>query len=276
MIQQLTKFFKLIRWKNVVIFIILQALIYFVLFQHQFQITDGWLFLVLSMTFFGIFGNLQNNIADYEHDKLKSGFIKFDITSYLIITIIIFVLAALFGITAFYMSFAPSLLYFLILIPLLLSAYNYYLKKIGLIGNLIIAVTTTLAIFIPIYFNKQEFVNKPEFTFLLTMAFFLTLIREITKDLEDKNIDKQAGYKTLAVLDEKITQYIIVLFSLFTLYAAWSFNTSFGSINFYILFLIIALLLGFNLMLIFKKRYTLATKLLKLLMIVGIFAVFII
>jgi len=272
MIQPLIKFFNVIRWKNVVIYILLQVLLYFVLFDQQFKFS--WLFLVLAMVSFGIFGNIQNNIIDYELDKHKKNFVEFNRNTYLIWSIIFGILGGIFGFTAFYMTFKPSLLYIIMLVPGLIILYNYFLKKWPLIGNVTIAFITALAIFIPIAYTKNIDISNPYFKFLLMMAFWITLLRELAKDLEDAKIDKKFNYKTLPVINKTVSKYVMVLLSTIIWLIMFSYKDYFPSTSYYILLIVSALLLIFNLIKIYQNKYETATKLLKLLIMIGVFSIF--
>lgn len=255
------------------IYLILEFIIYFVLAGKHFSITDAWLFLTLSMAFFGIFGNIQNNIADYERDRQKKDFIDFNITTYLIWNILFLVLGFLTGFTAFYMSFKPNLLYTVISVPLLLSLYNYFLKKIALAGNLTIAFLTVLAIYVPVIFAKDIQIDKHILNLLLVFAFWLTFIREIAKDLEDKNLDRKAGFKTLPVLHENLSRYLLMFLSLATPFLLFYFKTYFDGVTFGILLIISVLIALLSVHTVYKKQYENATKLYKLWMLAGIFSV---
>ena len=273
MTQPLTKFFKIIRWKNVLIYLTLEFLMYFVLAKKSFSPTDAWLFLTLSMTFFGIFGNIQNNITDYETDRQKKGFIEFNLTTYLIWTIIFLVLAFLFGFTGFYMSFKANLLYAIISIPVLLSLYNYFIKKVALTGNLLIAFLTAFAIYVPVAFAKDIQIDSHTLELLLVFAFWLTFIRELAKDLEDREIDKRAGYKTLAVLNENLSRFLLIFLTLLTPAVLYYFKTYFSGITFSILLIVSTLIGLLGVYSIYKKQYEQTTKLYKLWMLIGILSV---
>ncbi len=274
MTQPLIKFFKIIRWKNVSLYLLLQGLLYFVWFKKQLVPTDGWLFLTLSMIFFGIFGNIQNNLADYDRDRFKENFTDFNQTSYFILMLISLIVAFIFGFTAFYLTFAPSLLYAIISIPVLLSLYNYYLKKTPLIGNSMIALITVLAIFIPLKFTKNLSINNPYIFFLLNMSFWLSLLRELVKDMEDQDLDGKFGYKTLPVISLPLSRFVWLVLSIITWGIMFDYKHDFTSTSYHILLLLSAIILSAAAYLIYKNQYELSTKLLKLLMLIGIFSIF--
>jgi len=255
-------------------FLLIEILLYFVLFQQRFNILDGWFFLVLSITFFGIFSNIQNNILDYEPDQHKENFVPFNRTTYLIWSLIFGILGAILGFTAFYFTFDPWLLYAVLSIPILIILYNYFFKKWAVIGNLAIAFTATLAIFIPIGFTKGLHYQNAYFEFLLLVLFFLMFIRELIKDMEDAEIDKKFGYKTLPVLNLQISKWLVVILSLTTWLVMFSFRSIFDSYYFYALLLISFILMALAIIKTYQNKYEMATKLIKGLMLVGILSIF--
>lgn len=99
---------------------------------------------------------------------------------------------------------------------LALFLYSFRLKDIPLIGNLIIATLSSLSIYMAYrLFPEMDVMLVVHFTFL---AGFVTLIRELIKDGEDKQGDASANAKTLAiVLKPAIYNFVIYLFILFTL-----------------------------------------------------------
>ncbi len=273
MIQPLINFFKIIRWKNVLIYLLLQFLVYFVVVKKDFSWTDGWFFLVLSITFFGIFGNIQNNLADYEKDRQKKDFVSFNQTAYLIVMLLFLVVAFVLGFTGFYLTFQPDLLYAVISVPVLLSFYNYYLKKTPLAGNILIAFVTAFAIYIPLAFGKNITIDRHIFELLLGMAFWLTLIRELAKDLEDIPFDQKAGYKTLPVLSENLSRYVLLILTLLTPVWLFYFRTYFTGKVFDILLIISVLFTIVAFYTIYRKHDERTTQLFKLWMLIGIFSV---
>ena len=274
MTRQPINFFKILRWKNVLIYILLQTGLYFILSGKHFDIKDGWFFLVLSMIFYGIGGNLQNNLLDYEIDRQKPDFIPFNKTSYLILFIISEILGVIFAFTAFYQTFAPTLLYAALLIPVLLSLYNYFLKKWPLVGNISIAVLTALAIVIPVYYAKNLTIQPIYLYLLLTMAFGITLLRELVKDMEDMIYEQAYNYNTLPIINLKISKLVFVVISIMTWLVLWSFRRYFSENTFNILLTISSLFIIFSLIKVYKNEYEIATKILKGWMVTGIIFIF--
>lgn len=96
----------------------------------------------------------------------------------------------------------------------LLWLYSNQLKRLPLLGNLAVSILTGLAVFIVyIVFRNSFFL----FTAYAAFAFFISLIREIIKDMEDIEGDKKFDCKTLPIAigirKSKLVIYIInVLF----------------------------------------------------------------
>ncbi|WP_375584048.1 geranylgeranylglycerol-phosphate geranylgeranyltransferase [Cyclobacterium xiamenense] len=96
----------------------------------------------------------------------------------------------------------------------LLWLYSNSLKRLPFIGNLTVASLTGLAIWIVgLYYQKSELLIL---TYAL-FAFFINLIREILKDIEDRNGDRKHGCRTLPIVlgFRKTKQVIFVIAFLF-------------------------------------------------------------
>lgn len=78
-----------------------------------------------------------------------------------------------------------------------LWAYSNQLKRVAFFGNLLVALLTGLSIYvIAIYFDPA---NTMIIAYSL-FAFFVTLIREIIKDMEDLKGDANFGLRTLPIV----------------------------------------------------------------------------
>lgn len=89
----------------------------------------------------------------------------------------------------------------------LLWIYAAYLKKQPFSGNFIIALLTAMGMAMPILWQPRNFLLVGVFA---TYAFFISLIREIIKDIEDRKGDAKYGCKTLPiVLGVKRTKYLL-------------------------------------------------------------------
>lgn len=79
----------------------------------------------------------------------------------------------------------------------LLWLYSNKLKREPFIGNLTVALLTATSIFlIAIYYQKSELLILTYAIF----AFFLNLMREIIKDIEDRPGDRKHGCRTLPIV----------------------------------------------------------------------------
>ncbi|NVJ86328.1 MAG: geranylgeranylglycerol-phosphate geranylgeranyltransferase [Algoriphagus sp.] len=92
----------------------------------------------------------------------------------------------------------------------LLWLYSNRLKREPFIGNLTVAFLTGLSVYmLEFYYQKNELLV---FTYAI-FAFFLNLIREIIKDIEDRQGDRKHGCNTLPIVlgFRKTKQIIFVI-----------------------------------------------------------------
>ena len=98
-----------------------------------------------------------------------------------------------------------------------LLAYNYWLKKIALVGNATIGLTMA----IPFVFGNYMATSRlNSFVLILScMAFLMGTGREMIASIRDKKGDVAQGRKTLpAIIGDKKTSYtasVLILFSIF-------------------------------------------------------------
>lgn len=97
-----------------------------------------------------------------------------------------------------------------------LYGYSSVLKKIFFAGNLSIAILTSLSLLIVLLPDRnafqQDVIRNIVFAYAF-FAFFMTLIREIIKDLEDREGDRIQNRKTIPlVLGETASKVIAGLF----------------------------------------------------------------
>jgi 4-hydroxybenzoate polyprenyltransferase len=94
----------------------------------------------------------------------------------------------------------------------LLWLYSNNLKRLPFVGNLTVAFLTGLAVYnVDVFYRTQ---NSLIVIYAL-FAFFMTLVREIIKDMEDLKGDNTFGCKTLPIIwgirRTKILIYVIVI-----------------------------------------------------------------
>jgi len=93
----------------------------------------------------------------------------------------------------------------------LLWFYSNSLKRLPFIGNVTVAFLTGLAIYVVGLYYQSSLLLVLTYAIF---AFFINLIREISKDIEDRNGDRKHGSKTLPiVLGFRATKNIIFLIS---------------------------------------------------------------
>ena len=199
---------------------------------------------------------------DYELDKLKPRFVPFDKKLIKKIFIGLYL-------SDFILIFFAYPIYRILLVSLLLMIlYNIFFKKIAFIGNFIIAVITALSILMP-YWTLQNLKNNI-WIFLISMIIVITLIRELIKDMEDSKLDKKFDYKTLPLINNKLSYWFLSLYLIFFYFILIQFKTEFTSLAFYIFLIFSTAIFGISMLNLFHKNYEKITQLIKLLMLAGI------
>lgn len=95
----------------------------------------------------------------------------------------------------FYLSWKLGLIFFVT--AFLLWLYSNQLKRLPVIGNVVVAFLTGMSVLIiAVYFQKKELLVVTYSLF----AFAITWIREVIKDMEDMKGDQTFGCKTLPIV----------------------------------------------------------------------------
>jgi 4-hydroxybenzoate polyprenyltransferase len=154
----------------------------------------------------------------------------------------------------------------------LLWLYSNSLKRVAFIGNFTVALLTALSILLVDFLYDA---TNPLILVYSIFAFFMTLIREIIKDIEDLRGDNTFGCKTLPiVLGLRRTKYVIyAILAIFTVIVV-VLNHFYSALPFryYLLFLFVPLLL-FLIWLVradTKKDFSLLSSVCKAIMLLGI------
>ena len=157
----------------------------------------GTLLLVMAvvMCFAGA-ANALNDVVDYEIDKinrpmrpLPSGFVKK--RTALFISILLFSMGTL---ACLELSETAKVIGILIAMPFMVL-YSKYLKEMPLVGNMIVAFILGLSFL----FCGAAFNNMSPMWIPMILAFGLTLVRELVKDIADMEGDQSAGLKTFPI-----------------------------------------------------------------------------
>lgn len=223
--MNLSAFFQLIRWKNLLIIFSTQVLIKFILFPKfidKSSLSNQTFFLVVFSTIFITAGGyIINDLFDIDIDAInnkKGIIITKSITTptaklwyYLLNS-----LGVIFGVSASFAISKPIYGFFFLAIVTLLYLYSKQLKSVALIGNITISLLIGFSILIIALF-EQTSINLQLFNIVLTysiFAFAINLIREIVKDIEDIDGDSIGGLKTLPIaIGRKRTNTILVILS---------------------------------------------------------------
>lgn len=293
-------FFIFFRWKNLLMIIIIQYLLKYILFQ-KFDVTTSldtlhFFILVFSTVLIATAGYIINDINDISADKVNKPdkvFVgkKISINKSYNLYLALNFIGLLLG---FYLSYSIGYVSFFtifIITSLLLYRYAIDLKKRFLIGNLTISFVVFLSVFIvSIYdivpvsnaYNNQIQIQVFLLVFIIScFAFFLTLIREIIKDLEDVNGDLKIGAKTLPIkLGQNKTKNILFYLSFIPLiaiiYFAFALYISNLLATIYLLIFVATPLLYFIVKVkksITKNDFHNLSNILKIIMMLGILTV---
>ena len=293
----MTNIFNLIRWKNLLLIVLVQVLVKYALFE-SFNIeltlsTIQFILLVLSTICIAAAGNIINDIYDVEIDlvnKPERVIVGKNISekNALNLFIILNVLGVGLG---FYISNSidrSGFAVIFVLISALLYIYASYLKQTLLIGNIVISILVTLSILIVVIFdlissitilNRALYLDIFKITFnYAVFAFMINLLREIIKDIEDINGDYKAQMKTLPILiGRDRTTIFAFAFSFIPLIAVVHYIISYLYNNIlaviYFLLFVVGPMLYFTIKVYSaeqKKDYQHLSKVLKLIMLFGV------
>ena len=155
------------------------------------------LFAMFAVVFFTIGANVLNDYFDYETDKLNRpdrAIVVGDVTRVqaLYVSISSFLIGVFLSLQ---LSFKSQIISIFISCPLLIF-YNAKAKNYPLVGNVIVALILGFSfIYAGIVFENIIPLIMPAI-----LAFGLTLIREIVKDIADLKGDKAIGAKTFPII----------------------------------------------------------------------------
>jgi len=224
-------YLQFIRWKNVLILLLTLGLIKYALFNSMtLNVTlDDLHFglLAISVVCIAVAGYIINDIYDVEADainKPQQVFVGKKVSRDKAYNMYLACNSA--GlISGMYLSYhVGHTSYFIIylLTSLLLYQYAKDFKKRYVAGNLVISFVVLLSIALPLVFdvlpatnsyNRGSQVRMFEVVSVIAVyGFFLTLLREIVKDLEDVKGDTRIGARSFAiVLGEAKTRKLLLI-----------------------------------------------------------------
>jgi 4-hydroxybenzoate polyprenyltransferase len=288
---------KLLRPVNLLLLILVQCVVKLALLEPLNVTlglnTSGFIALVIATVCIAAGGNVINDINDIEIDtvnKPKKVIVGKKVSektaNYLYIALTFTGVCA-----GFYVANVigkPSFAIIFIIIAALLNFYATQLKTKLLLGNILVSFLVASSLLVFIIFDILPGLNEVErdtqliatHTVLLYagFAFYVNLIREIIKDIQDINGDQKGGKNTLAVAlgrtrarNVAFAMGIIALLGIlgFTYFYLYHYQT----VAFYYVFLIGGPLLVFCIKAFSaekEKDYKILSLLLKLIMLAGI------
>jgi 4-hydroxybenzoate polyprenyltransferase len=282
-LKKILLFFKLIRYPNLGIIILTQLLTYYFLTNWQLAhsvFPKGVVLLISGSVLIAAAGYMINDLFDIEIDRINrpdkviinNNFSKnFVIITYSFFNIIALICGIIIG-KQIFILFIFSIM--------LLLLYSAYLKKLLLSGNLIVSILLALSVFIVWAYCPAG--NFEMILFYSAFAFMSSLIREIIKDIEDIEGDKQLKCTTLPIVAGiKVAKFIsftlvLLLISLIE-YSIFCFHFNkyeisiITAISLNFLTIIPLLYIGLNLLIATERKdYSMLSKYLKFIMLAGI------
>ncbi len=190
-------FIKLIRFNNLLILFFSQLFVYFFLIKGIKPFNTSFLLLTLATVCIAAAGYIINDYYDIKIDIInKPGRVVIGrIFRRRTAMIFHFILNGT-GIIAGLMI-GLRLGVIIAFCSFLLWLYSNRLKRQPLSGNIAISFLTALSIMLVGIFAKERYISVFVYA---TFAFFISLIREIVKDMEDVKGDANFGCKTLPII----------------------------------------------------------------------------
>lgn len=296
-------FLKLIRYQNLLMLAFMQLVFRYAFFKIQdvpLALAD-WQYglLVLSTVLIAAGGYVINNILDQKTDAVNKpntviiGKTISETNAYTLYMVLTVAGVAI----GFYLSnviLKPSFTAIFILIAATLYMYATSFKQILIVGNILVALLLSCSVIIIGIFdllpaidagNQQQM--RMVFSILLDYAiftFFINMLREITKDIEDVDGDYNQGMRTLPiVIGKSRTAKIVFGLSfvpiLFLLYYINSYLLNLIHTTIYLLLFVVGPLFYFTVKVWSaqtKKEFHTLSLLLKWIMFFGILSVVII
>ena len=214
--ESVLAFLKLIRTFNLIILAFTQYMCrYFIIGKGTvslYEIATDWKFflLVLCTVFVAAAGYIINDYYDVKIDLINKPkrVVLGKVLHRRIALVSHFILNTLACLFAFFLGW--KIFTIIVLTTMLMWFYANQLKRTALIGNLLISVLTGLSVYMPVFLFGT---GQKTLLLYAFFAFFISLIREIIKDMEDMKGDEEFGCKTLPIIwgirKTKIVMYAV-------------------------------------------------------------------
>ena len=255
------KYLKLIRFQNLVVMVLIQYLIRFTLIIPKYGKVNVLSELYFALLLFSILlivaaGYTINDYFDIKVDSENKDerVIVGRTIKRRIALVIHFILTSVGLILGFYITYKINQLVIsiiLIVCAYILWIYNLKLKRIFFLANLIVAglsaifVTSIAIIEILLNYNhKASFDNITTLTVIATLAFILSLMHEIIKDLRTMEGDKKYKIRTLPTVwgllktKEFLKWLSIITAFIISVIAITKFKTNLTALSYAFIFLI--------------------------------------
>ncbi|MEE9348909.1 MAG: geranylgeranylglycerol-phosphate geranylgeranyltransferase [Flavobacteriaceae bacterium] len=266
-----------VRGFNIAVIVLAQYLAAIFIFSPQkslrFVLTDIHLYFIVLATACTIAaGYIINNFYDKEKDKINKPQ-KFELDNFVSqkTKLQVYFLLNLLGFAFGFLVSWRAALFFAVYI-FLIWFYSHKLKKEPLTGLFSAAILALLPFFAVFVYYK----NFSEVIFVhATFLFFILLIRELVKDLENIKGDIAQNYMTIPIkYDDQFTKILISFFIIFTISPIYFIlrYDEIGNMKYYFYFAGIVLLI-FSVLLWMaktKNNYIVLHNIIKLLIVIGV------
>jgi 4-hydroxybenzoate polyprenyltransferase len=280
---KLFSLFSIVRGYNILIIIIAQYLTSIYILAPQLSIKeilfDFNLFMIVLASATAIAsGYIINNFYDSEKDLINrpNKSILDRLVGRRTKLNFYFVLNFLSLVSALFVSYKAALFFFLFIFGIWF--YSHKLKKYPFIGNLVAATLAVIPLFaVFIYYKNFDLVIFVHATFL----FIIISMRELVKDLENLKGDLLQKYHTIPVIyGSLVSKKILTFLSILALVPTYLLIVKFdiGAMDYFFLGSMVALLI----FVIFlwksnkKLHYLLLHNILKFIVVIGVFCIFLI
>ena len=291
--NKFSAFFQIIRWKNVSITLATLWLVFTFLPAQVHECAPDFTlyFMLFTLAFACVVGagNIHNDMLDVEGDAANKkerlvipslisarGAKHFFIALYALGFVSISIVAVRFE--------AWDFIVFYLTVMFVIMTYNSHLKCVPFVGNVVVAFLCAAVIVAPLFFKCVDHlpisVNSTDvfgiiFAFSI-FSFLINLLREIVKDLQDMKGDLKVGCHTLPVTygvinTRRIISVTTLLFMIGLLFWTVGVARTQGAFFAVMIFLIITVPLGFCIMKLYDENYSTAQKLLKMVLLIGLF-----
>lgn len=297
-------FLKLIRYQNLLIIALVQAVFHFGFLKQQegllLALNDiEFILLIIATVCIAAAGYIINNIVDQETDNISKPE-KLIVGKHISETraynyyIALNIVGVLIGFLVSNIIFKESFAAIFIVVAFILYLYATQFKQSLLAGNFLVSFLVAFSILLVGLFDLYPIISDENRHFLgvlfqiiidyATFAFLLTFIREVVKDIEDYDGDLKTGMNTLPIfLGKEKTQKVVFGLSFIPLLALlYYLNANFTNLEYviyYTLGFIVAPMLYFIVKLWqakTQKDFNHLSTVLKIVMITGILSIVVI